>query len=55
MSIKLHYLKSHSDNFLKNLGDVSEEQGEQFHKDIKIREEHYQGQWDGHMMTTAGA
>ena len=36
MSIKLHYLHSHLDKFPDNLGDVSEEQGERFHQDIKI-------------------
>lgn len=28
MSIKVHFQNSHIDNFPKNLGDVSEEQGE---------------------------
>ena len=36
MSIKLHYLHSHLDMFPDNLGDVSEEQGEKFHQDIKV-------------------
>ena len=31
ISTKLHYLFSHLDYFLGNLGDVSEEQGERFH------------------------
>ena len=35
MSIKLHYLISHVDYFLENLGDVSEEQGKRFHQDIR--------------------
>jgi len=30
VNIKLHYLKSHSDKFPDNLGDVSEVQGEVF-------------------------
>ena len=42
MSIKLHYLFSHLDYFPENLGDVSEEQGERFHQDIKMMEERYQ-------------
>ena len=50
MNIKLHYLKSHPDNFPENLGDVSEEQGERFDKDIKIKKKHYQVRLDGHMM-----
>lgn len=50
MSIKVHYLHSHLDRFPENLGDVSEEQGERFHQDIKIMEDRYQGRWDTHMM-----
>lgn len=50
MSIKVHYLHSHLDNFLGNLGDTSEEQGERFHQDIKTMEARYQGRWDNHMM-----
>ena len=50
MSIKLHFLFSHPYYFQKNLGDVSEEQGERFHQDIKTMEEGYQGRWDSHMM-----
>jgi len=43
MSIKVHYLHSHLDKFPENLGDVSEEQGERFHQDIKCMEKRYQG------------
>ena len=50
MSIKLHYLFSHLDYFPGNLGDVSEEQGERFHHDIRTMEERYQDRWDVHMM-----
>ena len=50
MSIKLHYLFSHLKYFPENLGDVSEEQGEKFHQDIRTMEERYQGRWDSHMM-----
>ena len=50
MSIKLHYLFSHLDYFPENLGDVSEEQGERFHQNIRMMEERYQGRWDSHMM-----
>jgi hypothetical protein len=35
MNVKLHYLHSHLDHFPENLGDLSEEQGERFHQDIK--------------------
>lgn len=50
MSIKVHYLQNHLDRFPENLGDLSEEQGERFHQDIKTMEERYQGKWDTHMM-----
>ena len=42
MSIKVHYLHSHLSEFPANLGDVSEEQGERFHQDVKVMEERYQ-------------
>ena len=51
MSIKLHYLFGHLDYFPENLDNVSEEQGERFHQDIKMMEERYQGRWDAHMMS----
>ena len=50
MSIKLHFLHSHLNRFPENLGDVSDEQGERFHQDIKTIEKRYQGRWDQHMM-----
>lgn len=50
MSIKIHFLHSHLDYFPENLGDVSEEQGERFHQDIKEMEKRYQGRWDTKMM-----
>ena len=43
MSIKVHFLHRHLDRFPENLGDVSDEQGERFHQDIKVMEERYQG------------
>ena len=43
MSIKLHYINSYLDQFPENLGDVSEEQGELFHQDLKTIEDRYQG------------
>ena len=51
MSIKVHFLHSHLDRFPENLGDVSDEQGERFHQDIKVMEEWYQGGWDKKMMS----
>lgn len=50
MSIKMHFLFSHLDRFPENLGDVSDEQGERFHQDIKEMEIRYQGRWDAVMM-----
>ena len=51
MSIKLRYLFSRLDYFTENLGDVSKEQEERFHQDIRMMEERYQGRWDSHTMT----
>ena len=50
MSVKMHYLFSHIDRFPKNLGAMSDEQGERFHQDIKEMETRYQGRWDAAMM-----
>ena len=36
MSIKVHFLFCHLDEFPENLGAVSDEQGERFHQDIKV-------------------
>jgi hypothetical protein len=38
MSLKLNFLASFLDYFPPNLGAVSEEQGERFHKDLKDAE-----------------
>ena len=46
----MHFLLSNLGLFLENLGDVSDEQDEQFHEDIKTVEERYQGRWDIKMM-----
>jgi hypothetical protein len=50
MSIKMHFLSSHLDYFPQNCGDYSEEQGERFHRDIRVMEERYQGRWDVNML-----
>ena len=50
MSLKLHFLASHLDCFLPNLGAISEEQGERFHQDLKDVERRHQGRWDVNMM-----
>ena len=49
--MKLHFLHSHLDFFLENLGVVSEEQGGRFNQDIKDIERRYQGRWDVSMLT----
>ena len=50
MSIKVHFLFSHLE-FPDNLGAVSDEQGERFHKDLMAVEERcYQGRCDCHML-----
>ena len=41
MSIKVHFLQSHLDKFPNNCGDVSDEQRERFHQDIKTIEERF--------------
>lgn len=43
MSLKIHFLYSHLIFLPDNLGDLSEEQGERFHQDIKEVERRYQG------------
>ncbi|GBM50659.1 hypothetical protein AVEN_86347-1 [Araneus ventricosus] len=48
--LKIHFLDSHLDCFLENLGTVSEEQGERFHQDIKEMERRYQGKWNVSMI-----
>jgi hypothetical protein len=50
MSLKLNFLHFHFDYFPENLGDLSEEQGEKFHQDVKEMERRYQGRWDVSMM-----
>ena len=50
MSLKIHFLHSHSDFFPENFGAISDEQDERFHKDIKTMETWYQGCWNENMM-----
>lgn len=50
MSLKIHFLHSHLDFFPPNLGSVSDEHGERFHKDITIMETRYQGRWNPNML-----
>ena len=51
MTVEVHFLFSHLDKFAHNLGDVSDEQGERFHQDIKVMEERDQGRWNINMIT----
>ncbi|GBM56940.1 hypothetical protein AVEN_82431-1 [Araneus ventricosus] len=46
MSLKVHFLDSHLDYFPENLGEVSEEEGERFHQDIKEMKRRYQRKWN---------
>ncbi|GBP10915.1 hypothetical protein EVAR_5488_1 [Eumeta japonica] len=50
MSIKLYYLNSHLYYFPENFGDLSEEQGDRFHQDIRTMEERYLRYWNVNMM-----
>ena len=50
MSLKMHFLHSHLRFFPKNLGAVSDEEGERFHQDIMTMEKRYQGFWNESMM-----
>lgn len=45
MSLKIHFLDSHLDFFPENLGAVSDEHGERFHKEIATIEKRYKGKW----------
>ena len=50
MSLKLHVLHSHIDEFKDNMGDYSEEQGERFYQDVKSFEDCYKSQYNESMM-----
>ena len=43
MNIKVHFLHIHLDQSPENIRDIGNEQGEQFHHDIKTTEKRYQG------------
>lgn len=47
MSIKIHYLFSHKDQFPENLGSVSNKQGASFHQDMKEIKTRHQGPCQG--------
>ncbi|GBM51340.1 hypothetical protein AVEN_110798-1 [Araneus ventricosus] len=46
MSLKVPFLDSYLDYFPENLGEISEEQSERFHQDIKEMKRRYQGKWN---------
>ena len=41
MSLKIHFLDDHLDDFPPNCGDYSDEHGERFHQEIKTLETRY--------------
>ena len=50
MNIKVHFLHIHLDQSPENIRDIGNEQGEQFHHDIKTTEKRYQGRCHIKMM-----
>ena len=50
MYLKIHFLHSHLNFFLPNLGEVSDEQGERFYQDISVLEGRHQSRFDANMM-----
>ena len=50
MSLKVHILHAHLDEFEENMGAYSEKQGQRFHKDILDFERCYQGQYNERIM-----
>ena len=50
MSLKIHFLETHLDFFPENLGKVSDEHSERFHRDIMAMERQYQGKWTSSML-----
>ena len=50
MSLKLHFLHSHLDNFSENLGAMSKERDEGIYQDTKTIEKRYRGWWKVNMM-----
>lgn len=50
MSLKMHFLKNHLNEFVSNLGAYSDQHGERFHQDIKVMEKRYKGKNYIHML-----
>lgn len=50
MSIKIRFLHSHTDLFLKNVRNIIDEEGERFHQRIKEMRKVYQGRENGNIL-----
>ncbi|UYV75842.1 K02A2.6-like [Cordylochernes scorpioides] len=50
MPLKINFLHSHLDLFPGNIGGVSDEHGERFHRDISSMEKRYQDKWSSVML-----
>ena len=50
MSLKVHVLHAHLDEFKDNMGVYSEEQDERFHQDVRSFEKRYKGLYNESMM-----
>lgn len=44
MSLKLHFLRDHLNEFMENLGDYSEQHEDRFYQDIATMEKRYCGE-----------
>jgi hypothetical protein len=51
MSLKIHFLHSHLDFFLTNLGDIRNKHGERFHQGISGMEKQHQWEWNQTVLT----
>ena len=50
MSLKIHFLHDHLDEFPPNCGNYSDEQGEKFHQEIKTLETRYKSKNMCHLL-----
>ena len=50
MSVKIHFLHSHVNNFSENLEAWWKSKEESFHQDMKTMGKRYQGRWNTNMM-----
>ena len=49
MSLKFHFLHSHFNLLLENVGAVSNKHGKRFQQDISQTEKKYSGEWNPYM------